>query len=266
MEFARLVAGLALIVLALSAFLFLFGGWLAKFIPFTSERAWVGDKVLGINMDDSGDAAGTSTDHAAIEAYIRRLTQTLAVRADLPDGMSISAHFSNMREPNAFATLGGHIVVTRGLYERMPSENALATVIAHEIGHVQARDPIAALGGAASFAVLLALFSGDAQELAPYFAQIVQLGYSRQVETRADEVAVRILLASYGHAGGASSVFEVLRDLGDGAMRQQPTFLSTHPADAARIARMETAARGWDARRTPLRPLEIKPADGGVGR
>ena len=59
--------------------------------------------------------------------------------------------------PNAFATLGGHIAVTSGLYRRMPSENALALVLAHEIAHVSARDPISALGGSATLALLVAL-------------------------------------------------------------------------------------------------------------
>lgn len=263
-EFIRLAAGLALIVVVLSAILFFFGGWLARFVPFTVERSWVGDTVFGVAIDKRGNEGTDNTQPAAIEAYIRRLTQQLASHADLPEGMTITAHYADMPEPNAFATLGGHIVITRGLYERMPSENALATVIAHEIGHVKARDPISALGGAASFAVLLALFSGDAQGLAPSFAHVVQLGYSRQAETRADETAVAVLLDYYGHAGGSPAVFEVLRDARDPLSRNQPTLLSTHPADEARIARMTEAAAGWDRVRAPLRPLEIKPEEGSV--
>ncbi len=257
-EFVRLAAGLALVVLVLSAILYFFGGWLARFVPFSVERSWVGDSVFGVSLAES-EGAKASRDHAAIEAYIRRLAQKLSTHADLPEGMTITAHYADLPEPNAFATLGGHIVITRGLYERMPSENALATVIAHEIGHVKARDPIAGLGGAASFAVLLTLFSGDAQGLAPYFAHVVQLGYSRRAETRADETAIETLRSYYGHAGGSAAVFEVLRDARDAFSRNQPTLLSTHPADDARIQRMSQAAAGWDRVRAPLRPLEIVP-------
>ena len=42
---------------------------------------------------------------------------------------------------NAYATAGGQLVFYRGLLEAMPHENALATVVAHEIAHVAHRDP-----------------------------------------------------------------------------------------------------------------------------
>ena len=257
LEFLRLAAGLALVMLGLSAVLYFSGGWLARYIPVSVEYDWVGNTVFGIPIEGPAELAPDSSQHATVEAYIQRLTGVLAAHGDLPEGMTITAHYTALDQPNAFATLGGHIVITRGLYERMPSENALATVIAHEIGHVKARDPIAALGGAASFTVLFALLSGDAQALTPYLAQVVQLGYSRQAETRADRTAVQMLRAYYGHAGGAAAVFEVLREARDPLHRNQPTLLSTHPADEARISSMAAAAKDWDEIRSPLRPLQI---------
>ena len=61
--------------------------------------------------------------------------------------MKLRVHYVDTAVPNAFAALGGHIAVTRGLYESVQSENALALVLAHEIAHVRARDPIAGIGG-----------------------------------------------------------------------------------------------------------------------
>ena len=182
---------------------------------------------------------------------MQALARELAAGMALPRGMTVDVHLVREDVPNAFATLGGHVLVTEGLYRRLPSENALAMVLAHELAHLRARDPIAAAGGGAALTLLLLALGGDAEALAPQLARLVQLGYSRQAEARADEAAIAALLGHYGHAGGAAGLFEALADY-DGAGRELPALLATHPADAARIARLQEAARGWDATRQPL--------------
>lgn len=251
-EFVRLAAGVAIVVVACAAALYFLGGTFARFIPYRVERDWVGDRVL------SPVPTGTAgTDAAAAEAYLQRLADGLGARMELPDGMRPVVHWSESDVPNAFATLGGHVVVTRGLYTRMPSENALALVVAHEIAHVRERDPISAVGGSASLALVLVLFGGDVQQLVPHLAQAVQFGYSRRAERRADAAALGAVLARYGHAGGTSAVFEVLAREHGGALRAVPTLLSTHPGDEERIELLRRAADGWDAASRPLRPLEL---------
>ena len=255
-EFLRLAAGLAICVLALSAFLYLAGGWLARFVPFQTEIDWVGDKVLGIDLlgtDEPTDA----TQSARIQAYLDVLAQRAAATMALPEGMRVRAHLAESDVPNAFATLGGHIVVTRGLYRRMPSENALALVIGHEIGHIKARDPISAVGGGAMLGLILVVAGGDANTLAPSMAQLVQLGYSRRAETRADTEALAAVRALYGHAGGAASVFQMLGDYRREILDLDvPNLLSTHPADVERVARMQAAAGDWNES-VPLTPLGV---------
>jgi predicted Zn-dependent protease len=251
-EFLRLLAAVALCVAAIAAVLYLAGGWFARQIPFTTERSWVGDRVIGIDLGDDAD-----TEHAEIERYLQALGNDLAAAVDLPDSIDIRVHYAEMSIPNAFATLGGHIVVTSELYRLMPSENALAMVLAHEIAHVKARDPISALGSGASLALVFALVSGEADGLAPQLAGLVQLGYSRSVERRADREAVAALRAHYGHAGGSASLFEVLSQQQDPVAGAVPTFLSTHPADAERIADLQRAAADWDAEHVPLAPIRV---------
>ena len=170
-------------------------------------------------------------------------------------------HYVDTAVPNAFAALGGHIAVTRGLYESVRSENALALVLAHEVAHVRARDPIAGIGGGATLAIALALATGDAGGLSSAFARLVQSGYSRSAENAADVAAIDALRRVYGHAGGGVEVFETFaryRDEHGGAV---PSLLSTHPLDEERIERMKAAEQGWDAERQPLRPLRV-----GAGR
>jgi predicted Zn-dependent protease len=259
-EFLQLAAGVGLVAIAIAAALYFFGGHAARLVPYSVEREWVGDRVLGpVDVATGGDAA-------RVQPYLQRLADDLARQMDLPPGMRPVVHWADTDVPNAFATLGGHVVVTRGLYERMPSENALAMVIAHELAHVRERDPIGAVGGSASLAVVLVLLGGDVDRLVPHLAHAVQLGYSRTAERRADEAALRAVIARYGHAGGTAAVFEVLAAYAGTTREVTPTLLSTHPADEDRIARLADAARAWDPARQPLRPLEVRLARDDEGR
>lgn len=250
--FVQLLAGVGVVVVALAAVLYVAGGYLARLIPFSTEQAWVGDRVIGL------DALMSSTEeHVLLERYLQTLSDSLAATMELPEGITPRVHYAELDVPNAFATLGGHIVVTSELYRRMPSENALAMVVAHEIAHVKARDPISAVGGGASIALVFALVSGDADSLAPQLATLVALGYSRTAEASADSEAVRALRLRYGHAGGAASVFEILAAAHAAARTSVPTFLSTHPADAARIEALRNAEADWDVERQPLTPVAV---------
>lgn len=254
-EFLRLAIGLALVVLAVAVVLYFCGGTLARFIPYSTEQHWVGDRVL-VPVEAGLDAA----EAAAVEPYLQRLANGLVRHMDLPAGMRPVVHWSDATAPNAFATLGGHVVVTRGLYTRMPSENALAMVLAHELAHLRNRDPISAVGGSATLALALVLVGGDVDQLVPYVAQAVQLGYSRRAERRADAAALAAVIAEYGHAGGTAAVFEILADYAGASQRAAPTLLSTHPSDDERILRLQRAALDWDPVRQPLRPVRVRVA------
>lgn len=251
-EFLRLVAGLAVAVASISALLYFGGSHLARLVPFETECAMVGDTPPGIDL---GDSAATS--RAPVAAYLQELTERVAAAMDLPAGMKLKVHAVDTDVPNAFAALGGHIAVHRGLYEKMPSENALALVLAHEVAHIRARDPIAGLGGSATMLLALALVSGDAASLSSAFAGVVQAGYSRRAEAAADEAAIAALVSVYGHAGGGSEAFRVLAEYQQAHGGEGPSFLSTHPLSEERILRMKTAAEGWDPQKQPLRPSAV---------
>jgi predicted Zn-dependent protease len=260
-EFLRLATGLALAVLAAAAVLYVSGGALARFIPYSTEQRWVGDRVLA-PMETGQNTA----DAAVVEPYLQRLTDDLARHMELPDGIHPVVHWSDAAAPNAFATLGGHVVITRGLYTRIPSENALAMVLAHELAHVRERDPISAVGGSATLALAMVLLGGNVDRLVPQVAQAVQLGYSRRAERKADAAAVEAVIAEYGHAGGSAAVFKVLADYAAAARSATPTLLSTHPADEERIARLQRVARGWDPVHQPLRPVRVRVTSAESGR
>ena len=53
---------------------------------------------------------------------------------------------ADMYDANAFAVPGGHIVVTRGLFSSIESENGLSMVLAHEMAHHYERHPLRSTG------------------------------------------------------------------------------------------------------------------------
>ena len=72
---------------------------------------------------------------AELNAYVDRIGQRL-VKHSSRSHLVHEFHVVDMKEPNAFALPGGHIYVSRGLLAIMNSEDELAAVLGHEIGHV----------------------------------------------------------------------------------------------------------------------------------
>ncbi len=136
---------------------------------------------------------------------------------------------------NALAAPGGVIVVFTGLLDVVASENELAMVLGHELGHLSNRDHLRMLGRRLVTAGIAALVFGrtsslDAQLLsAP--TQLLQFRHSRDRERAADRVGVELLCALYGHGGGAEDFFRRTESA-------VPAFLATHPSSPDRIARI----------------------------
>lgn len=246
-EFATLVCGLGIAAVALTAILTLAVGWLAPWIPFSWENAVAG------GVDPS-----VETEHPRAEAALRELTDELAPHAGLPAGMEVRVHLSDSAEPNAFATLGGHVIVTRGLLQSVSSENALAMVLAHEIAHVERRHPIQALGRGAVISLVWAALAGATgqsavQDVLGNAGLLTMLGFSREMERVADRDALATLQARYGHKRGAAEFFRALQERRGGEAAEWTGLLQTHPRTAERL---QAIARR--ARKTPdaiIRPL-----------
>lgn len=160
---------------------------------------------------------------------------------------------------NAFALPGGWIAVTRGLLEESDSENELAFVLGHEIGHFAGRHHLSGLGRGLAMGVVLSAFSasgaGGAAHVAVIAGQLATRSFDREQESRADGFGLVLLAAEYGHVGGAADFFERAPQ-GDGIGEQLAGYLATHPLDDERIGALEELARqrGW-AVDGPLAPL-----------
>jgi len=166
-------------------------------------------------------------------------------------------------EPNAVALPGGVIAVTQGLLETVESENELAFVLGHELGHFRNRDHLRGLGRGIAFSLLLvAVGAGggsSAVELASLAGQFAQRGFDRDQEIEADRFGLALLAAEYGHVSGAEAFFEHLPELGGPLDGELASYFSTHPLNADRLQALRGTAHemGWELRgeRQPLPAL-----------
>jgi Zn-dependent protease with chaperone function len=136
---------------------------------------------------------------------------------------------------NAMALPGGLIVVTSGLLDQVESENELAFVLGHELGHFRNRDHLRALGRAGALSIFLVAVAGkDASGLGITLADLTLRGFSRTQEARADEFGLAIVYAEYGHVNAAWRLFERWDEV-DRTTLDVAAYFSTHPQAADRI-------------------------------
>jgi Zn-dependent protease with chaperone function len=173
--------------------------------------------------------------------------------------------------PNAFAFPGGLVAVTTGLLAVVASDNELAFVLAHEIGHFRNRDHLRGLGRGLAFGVVVGVLgmggSAGAAELAGAVGSLAAAGFSRDQESAADDFALALVHAEYAHVGGATKFFERLPKPDNAIEREIEGYVSTHPLSAERMDAMLALVdeRGWpsDGPLTPLSATLAAPTPGG---
>lgn len=182
--------------------------------------------------------------------YLNLLGQTLSKASDMPETFG-GYHFliQDSDEINALAAPGGLIFITRGMLRCCQHEDAVAAVLAHEIGHVQAKHGLQAvkksritsalttigIEGAKSFggeelAELTETFENSISDIT---ATLVNNGYSRGFERKADKAALTILKRVGYDPNGLVDMLSVMsKKLKPGGL----DFAKTHPSPARRIA------------------------------
>lgn len=146
---------------------------------------------------------------------------------------------------NALAAPGGTIIIFSGLLDRLSSENELAFVLGHEMGHFSHRDHLRGLGRGLVFTVIsTALFGPHNQvsRMAARLLNLTELSFSRRQETAADHFALDVLHCVYGHVGGALAFFRKLAATKQGG-HVKISFFSSHPLFPERICNLREYCR-----------------------
>jgi len=185
--------------------------------------------------------------------YLNLICQTIVInssRVEIFKGYYVL--ILDSPEFNAFASPGGHILLTRGLVDLATSEDMLAAIIAHELSHIMLKhgnrlinemkihNEIASVSQSAAD---LAGRNSAANRLMDYRNSVsgivdamVKNGYSREYEHEADLEAVK-LLSTTGYDPGA--LRDILLRLVQVQQTQRGGFNTTHPSPSDRIANLE---------------------------
>jgi predicted Zn-dependent protease len=147
---------------------------------------------------------------------------------------------------NAFALPGGQIFITVGLLKRLKSEEQLAGVLGHEVGHVIHRhsaqqmaksDFYQGLVGAVATATTDPYSGMGAGQIAQYVAQIQQMKFGREDELQSDEFGVKYMIQAGYNPNAMIEVMKILEEASGGARQEE--FMSTHPSPENRINKIK---------------------------
>lgn len=237
MEAGFLVAGLSAIFFGIVLFLVFVLEIVLLFVPPETETSLFADFL----PDDL--VAVASEDHRLDET--RALLDRLAARLEL-SGLAVRLEITEAGTPNAMAFPGGLIVVTSALLDAAESENELAFVLGHELGHFKNRDHLRRLGRTSLVAIVFtALVGGESGSgFGLTIARLTELSFDREQEREADEFGLKLVNAEFGHVAESWRFFERLEQ---GSAGEALAYLSTHPSADSRINDLKSiaAANGW---------------------
>jgi predicted Zn-dependent protease len=220
-----------------------------SFESFTPEQEYYIGRTVGAMALEKYPAFY----HPGANTYINLLGQALAAASDRPETFGgYRFQIQDSSEINAFAAPGGFIFVTRGLIRCCRDEDALAAVLAHEIGHVQEKHGLKAiqqsritnaltilgLEGAKQFGgkELAALTQTFEDSISDITHTLMVKGYSRSQERQADQAAVKILKGIGYHPQG---IMEMLNQMKTRLSPGGLDFAKTHPSPEQRLRALE---------------------------
>ena len=188
-----------------------------------------------------------------LNAYVNQVGQSLALFSTKPETFG-GYHFLvlDSKDINAFAAPGGLVLVTSGLLDCCQTEDELAAVLAHEIGHVEKLHGLRAIktGRLGSALTIMAVEAGknlsgeNLAEVTKAFDEsinditstLVNSGYSRKLEYEADAAGIEILKKSGYQSGALVAMLENMQKNWDPSRHD---FAATHPPPADRIAQLK---------------------------
>jgi putative metalloprotease len=180
----------------------------------------------------------------------RQLLRPIQLLANALDLESISVSIYEIEPVNGLAAPDGRIFITRGFYDKFTAgevtENELASVIAHELGHValghSKRRMIDFSGQNALRMALGSLLSrilpGIGGILANLLSNLLMARLSRSDEFEADEYASALMMKSGIGVEHQISMFEKLEQLSGNNANLQPAWLLSHPKTVHRIKKI----------------------------
>lgn len=190
------------------------------------------------------------------DPVLKEVCDRMATALDLP---RIKVHIYEIEPVNGLAAPDGRIFITRGFYDRYRegevTADELASVIAHELGHValgHSRRRMIDFSGQNALRTALAMvlsrfIPGLGVYIANFLTTLLAARLSRSDEYEADAYASALLTKSGIGTGPQKSLFEKLESLTRARAGAAPAWLMSHPKTADRIRAIEANEARWNA-------------------
>ena len=182
------------------------------------------------------------------------ITDRLAAALEM---QKITVHVYEIEPVNGLAAPDGRIFLTRGFLrkfnEGVVTAEEIASVIAHELGHValgHTRKRMIDFSGQNALRTALAMvlsrfIPGLGVWIANALTTLVAARLSRNDEYEADEYASALMVKAGFGTAPQKSLFEKLEALTQARAGSAPAWLMSHPKTADRIAAIERLEKAW---------------------
>lgn len=233
---------LAILGVAAAAVWFVLGPLVDVALSATPVSA---DRKLGeVALPGMLPQLGAEVTTPAVLEPVRALVAELAAAAPQEPRFEFRTHVVNNEGVNAFALPGGIVVVTTGLLKNAGSPDAVAGVLAHELAHVTGRHSMRQLLRKLGLWAVIAVVLGDTSYLGALVveggASLAELGFSREMESEADENAVELLVRARIDPTGLRRFFETLQAReGAAGDARWLKFVRSHPVTGDRVRALD---------------------------
>lgn len=176
------------------------------------------------NVNDKGQKDSLATTQKQTGVYDNEETnqRIQVISNQLKSSNLIKANYAIYANPkkefNAFCTLGHVISINKGTFDNL-DDNELALVMAHEMGHGEAKHVVAGVTKSISLAFAVDLFLANNQNNTSYILSAVGANYinnemfTMQQEWAADNLGFDYILAAGFNPGGAAASMVKMRSL-----------------------------------------------------
>lgn len=212
-----------------------------EFIMYSTEKEVKLGSRLARKLEDKYELFDDEAEQERINEIGRKI-------AAVSDRQDLKYHFKIIKdkEVNALALPGGYIYVSHGLIEAAETDDEIAAVLAHEVGHIAAQHSMKKMQGSFFYTFMKVLTlttkTGPGFQSGTDFAYIsVMMQYSRAYEEEADRLSVKYLKAAGFNPEGALMMLDKLSKIDSEKPLNRYTYFRTHPPIARRKAVIKQA-------------------------
>jgi predicted Zn-dependent protease len=210
------------------------------------------EKGMGRNIDKQVKKHYELEVDPLVQERIEKIGAKLAQGTDRRDVIYYFTVLNHEKDDfyNAFAAPGGYIYIFDDLVDVMETDDKIAAVLAHEMGHIEARHSIKRLQGSLGTTLLMILGSqmktdGKSFRAANMAIGKLMMAYSRHDEFQADELSIKYMERAGFDPNGTVQSLKTLKKLRKKAPPMKYASYKSHPYLSERIAHLKNAIRGY---------------------